>query len=125
MTVRAHRDTILISRDEVNNETIGRFQALSKLIGPEIIWHRRSCRLVLTSFPLLAINVDDMEIDSMPSRLFPLRIGYFLYSNRQDAREGGEIPPLPRNCERTCQMARRIGQGRELARALPPFAEDP
>ena len=24
------------------------------------------------------------------------------HCNRQDAREGGETPPLPRNCERTC-----------------------
>jgi hypothetical protein len=30
------------------------------------------------------------------------------HSNRQDAREGGETPPLPRNCERPCFGARLI-----------------
>jgi len=39
------------------------------------------------------------------------------YCNRQDAREGGEIPPLPRNCERTCFAARRCDVG---ARGFEP-----
>ena len=40
--------------------------------------------------------------------------------NRQDAREGGEIPPLPRNCERPWFDKRRA---RKPARAFCPFGE--
>src|ERR1700722_1897017 len=32
--------------------------------------------------------------------------------NRQDAREGGESPPLPRNCERTCFRCRHLSRRR-------------
>ncbi len=48
----------------------------------------------------------------MASLPVPLWIGAIHYGNRQDAREGGEIPPLPRNCERPCCTARRMGQSR-------------
>jgi hypothetical protein len=50
------------------------------------------------------------------------------HGNRQDAREGGETPPLPRNCERLCPVGRRIGssdKGRSSARVVPPSAEGP
>ena len=32
------------------------------------------------------------------------------HCNRQDAREGGESPPLPRNCERPCPRFRRVSR---------------
>src|ERR1035441_7924388 len=35
--------------------------------------------------------------------------------NRQDAREGGESPPLPRNCERACLRTRPLSHGRKPA----------
>ena len=49
-----------------------------------------------------------------------MRSGAVHNGNRQDAREGGETPPLPRNCERPCLTSRRIGQGRKPAKAFPP-----
>jgi hypothetical protein len=56
----------------------------------------------------------------------PTHLGSALhYGNRQDAREGGEIPPLPRNCERPCLEARRMGQGREPAGLLPLIEKAP
>ena len=58
-------------------------------------------------------KVDVMEIASMTSLSAPSRRGHFNHSNRQDAREGGETPPLPRNCERTCLGSRPIGDRRE------------
>jgi hypothetical protein len=42
----------------------------------------------------------------------PLRGSAIHHSNRQDAREGGESPPLPRNCERPCPGTRRWDIGR-------------
>jgi hypothetical protein len=42
------------------------------------------------------------------------------HGNRQDVREGGVIPPLPRNCERPCPPVRLLDQDRhqpELLRA--------
>jgi len=38
----------------------------------------------------------------------PMTRGRSIHSkSAQDAREGGENPSLPRNCERTCLMIRR------------------
>jgi vitamin B12 transporter len=79
---------------------------------------------VLTLRPISSIKVDVMEI--VPWRNgCPAKGSAHHHGNRQDAREGGEIPPLPRNCERSCQLARSIGQGREPARVFPPVAEAP
>jgi len=36
----------------------------------------------------------------------------------QDAREGGENPSLPRNCERTCLVIRRFGAGRNASQSF-------
>ena len=52
-----------------------------------------------------------------------LRSGAALNGNRQDAREGGEIPPLPRNCERPC-LGRRIGRGRRPAKVVSAYRGD-
>jgi hypothetical protein len=52
-----------------------------------------------------------METRSMSSRAGQGTFDGALHkSYRQDAREGGEIPPLPRNCERPCPSDRRFGQ---------------
>ena len=42
------------------------------------------------------------------------------HGNRQDAREGGETPPLPRNCERPCFRSPSLSgcQGRDPARVF-------
>ena len=45
----------------------------------------------------------------------PLRQVHFNHNNRQDVREGGEIPPLPRNCERNCHSARCNGREQEFS----------
>jgi hypothetical protein len=49
----------------------------------------------------------------MRYRLLRLESSAIHHGNRQDAREGGESPPLPRNCERPCFRPRRIGLGRQ------------
>jgi hypothetical protein len=54
----------------------------------------------------------------------PLASGKSHHGNRQDAREGGEIPPLPRNCERPRLNGRRIGRGRKPAWP-PAYSEVP
>jgi hypothetical protein len=67
-----------------------------------------------------------MENDSMSYRLLESCGSAVHHGNRQDAREGGEIPPLPRNCERPCLDARRIGlsnEGRISARVVSPCAK--
>jgi hypothetical protein len=49
------------------------------------------------------------------------------HGNRQDAREGGEIPPLPRNCERPCPDTRPFGSsdvGRISAWVVANSAQD-
>jgi hypothetical protein len=67
----------------------------------------------LTSLAIAAIKVDVMETRSMTSRLHSQdRRSTPHHWNRQDAREGGETPPLPRNCERPCHHRRRLGQWR-------------
>jgi hypothetical protein len=45
----------------------------------------------------------------------------FHHGNRQDVREDGESPSLPRNCERPCFMARPMGWARISARIVPPL----
>jgi len=54
-----------------------------------------------------------MEVVSMTSlpRLAP---PHYHHCDRQDAREGGETPPLPRNCERTFCPRRRISRRWQL-----------
>jgi vitamin B12 transporter len=47
------------------------------------------------------------------------------HGNRKDVREGGETPPLPRNCERSCLLARSIGQGRVSSQGLFAEGESP
>src|ERR1035438_133068 len=67
-----------------------------------------------------------MAWKSLPCRTgCPANSSTIYHGNRQDAREGGETPPLPRNCERPGPTARSIGQGREPARVLPLVAEAP
>ena len=52
----------------------------------------------LTSHFVSFIKVDVIEIVFVTSSL-RIRRGAVQLRNRQDAREGGEIPPLPRNCD--------------------------
>jgi len=44
------------------------------------------------------------------------------FGNRQDAREGGETPPLPRNCERPCTAPVVLGDGNGRISARNRFA---
>jgi hypothetical protein len=56
----------------------------------------------------------------------PSRGSAIHHGNRQDAREGGETPPLPRNCERPCFVpARRIGPGAGNQPGFSATAEAP
>jgi len=50
---------------------------------------------------------------SASARLKAQRKGWICpkIGNHQDVREGGEIPPLPRNCERTRRARRRLDEG--------------
>jgi hypothetical protein len=62
-------------------------------------------KTVLTSCVGPFINVDVIETHFMTAS--PLNFGQMEYNlNRQDAREGGESPPLPRNCERPWSLER-------------------
>ncbi len=44
----------------------------------------------------------------MSSRLLHIGVVEFTKTIAKDARECGEIPQLPRNCERRCLLTRRI-----------------
>jgi hypothetical protein len=57
--------------------------------------------VALTSRFAPAINVDVTESRFMTLGLHARIAALTKNSNRQDAREGGESPPLPRNCERS------------------------
>ena len=67
----------------------------------------------LTSLADPAIKVHVTEVVSMTSWPHFRTAVQTNHRNRQDAREGGEIPPLPRNCERACFISRPVGTGCE------------
>jgi hypothetical protein len=58
-----------------------------------------------------AINVYVIENGLMTFNAADLESSVTYNSNCQDAREGGESPPLPRNCERPASEPVVLGEG--------------
>jgi hypothetical protein len=82
--------------------------------------------LFLTSIPVAAINVDVTGKTSMTLWLCGQRpFSKPLNSDRKDVRESGEIPLLPRNCERLCFAYRRLTDARmQKFSQASPFTSD-
>jgi hypothetical protein len=66
-----------------------------------------------------SVNMYLMTSKSLRSHHLALRLSMhqaqLSQPKRQDVREGGEIPPLPRNCERLCRQPVQLGPRPEFS----------